>query len=424
MDDEVIVEQDLSATVAAETQLPEEHLPEAESAGINSGCPGGRLSGGICMPFNNAERKTWMYSYRGNRSISSLPIGGAILPGSHNSGFDKEAGYTPSSQTCQDVSIYKQLMAGIRVLDLRVHFYSNSSGSRRFSIFHSTTNGRTVEVDVLDALLRYRRDAGASREIVILNFHEFRDFNPAAHRELAALINRKLGRSLIPRSCMEVAVSQFWELGRNTIISYNTGTSEPYWPGVNQRWIGSNTPSKNKMEEFIRKVGNESKPFGMLRSVQAAYYSLPFFVPKDLSGDVMKWFAAGNDSHPIQKHYIINTDWSLRQRLIDNIIYGNGVRAEQRGAHVNVSSPNRSGSVVPTRSYGIYAMANGNWSATLSFAVNSSTSTSIQVIRSDATFDSQLRMSNGSTLKISKGDRLVFRVPPGQGAQLIERFTA
>lgn len=385
-------------------------------------CPGGSASGGVCKPFNN-ERATWMRRYSSTqRSVASLPVGEAILPGTHNSGFDKRASHAPTNQTCQDVPIYDQLMAGIRVLDLRVQFFSGNTDARRFSIFHLGTNGRTVETDVLDALLRYRSNAGAYNEIVILNFHEFKNFTDAGHRELAQLIHRKLGDQLIPKSCMPVAIRQLWELGKNTVIAYHKDTSEPFWKGVDQKWIGSNTPSKNQLAEFIIKIGNESKEFGKLRSIQAAYYSLPGFVPKDISGELMQWFAAGNSKHPIQRHYIINTDWSLRQRLVDNIIFGNGVRAEERGAHVIVSSPNTAGSTVQTRSYGIFQMADANWSANLSFGANDSSSESIQVISSDASYNSELTLAQGGKLTIKRGDRLVFRVPSRGAPVLIERF--
>lgn len=412
--------------VSAETVLPEiqaERGVEDLELQPRAWCPSGSASGGICAPARN-ERSSWMYRYRGNRSIGSLPIGEAVLPGTHNSGMDKKAPMTPSSETTQDVPVYEQLMAGIRVLDLRVEFFAGVSNPRRFSIYHSTNNGRTVEVDVLDALLRYRRSAGADNEIIILNFHLFRRFTDAAHDELANLIERKLGHSIVPVSCRTASVSQLWALNKNTVIAYNHGRRPRlFWEGVEQRWIGSNTPSNSQMAKFIREVGQESKTFGALKSVQAAYYSLPFFTPKDLSQDLMGWFAAGNSASPIQGHYIINTDWSLRQRLVDNVIFANGVRAEQRGAHVIYSSPRTSGARIQTRSYGIFEMVDGDWSQDLSFAVNDSSSTSIQVIRSDATYMSELTLGNGSKLEIKKGDRLVFRVPSYGPAQLVERFT-
>jgi len=95
-------------------------LSEDEQETLAGWCPNGGLSGGVCKPFNNV-REDWMSRYSGARS---LRIQDCILPGTHHSGFDKEAANTPSMETCQDVSPLKQLRAGIRVLDLRVQFFS------------------------------------------------------------------------------------------------------------------------------------------------------------------------------------------------------------------------------------------------------------------------------------------------------------
>ncbi|MCY1394926.1 hypothetical protein D3C76_414220 [compost metagenome] len=425
-DEELFEEEDLLPE--DEGLLSEEAmLRSADQLGIiesRAWCPGGSTSGGVCGPFNNSRRSTWMYSYRQNRSISSLPIGEAILPGTHNSAYDKEAPRTPSSEVCQDVSPYKQLMAGIRVLDLRVQFFSGNSGSGRFAIFHNTANGRNVETDILDALSNYRRDAGANHEIVILNFHQFKNFTETAHAELASLIKRKLGASIVPPTYREAAVCQLWALGTNTVISYNHGKRDKlFWEGVEQRWIGIDIVMKNTLKHFVQHVGDEPKTFGRLKSIQCAYYSLPFYVPKDISGEIMQWFEAGSRDSPIQKYYIINTDWSLRQRLIDNVIFANGFRAEIRGAHVNVSSPNSVGSIVPAASYGIFELYDGNWVPSISIGQNTEETTTIQVIKSEATFDCELKLPR-SQVKIRRGDRLVLRVRKGAAPELIDHIVA
>lgn len=325
-------------------------------------------------------------------------------------------------ETCQDVPVYDQLMWGIRVFDLRVDFSNNASGMERFGIYHHGRNGRNVESDVLQALLKYRRDANAEKEIVILNFHQFRNFNASAHMEFREMIKRVLGSSIVPPLCKDAAIVQLWALNKNTVVSYNASERDStFWHGVNQRWIGSNTPGKDEMGKFIRQVGDEPKEFGALRSVQAAYYSLPFFVPKDLSGDVMGWFAATAEGGPIASHYIINTDWSLRCRMADNVIYANGVRARQRNAHVIGSSPAQVGPVIQTMSYGIYSIGNGDWASPLSFAPNTSGYTSIQLITSDADWPCELHYG-GQTRQIKKGDRLLFKVETNRTPQLVAHF--
>ncbi|WP_419710901.1 hypothetical protein [Pseudomonas sp. NFX224] len=297
-------------------------------------CPGGSWSGGICKPFNN-NRTHWMSTYIG---VRNLPIDMAILPGTHNAGFDKQAQWAPSLEVCQDVSPHDQLNAGIRVLDLRVqHFTGYPWGDpRRFSIFHSTVNGRTVQGDIIAGVKSFHYGVGwdRRREVVILDFHQFKGFTEAAHNELAGILKAQFGDRIISQVYKNLTISQIWALPnfKNVVIAYYaTPRDEVFWPGVNQRWIGSNTPSDRELGAFISRVGNETKPTGEVRSIQAHRMSLPFDGAKDISGSLMSWFAAGSANHPIMKHFIIHTDWSLRHRLVDNIIYSNQFRARALG---------------------------------------------------------------------------------------------
>ncbi|WP_166361810.1 hypothetical protein [Pseudomonas akapageensis] len=287
------------------------------------------------LPSNSQAtniRDTWMWTYR---NVGSLKITETILPGTHNSGFDKEAPYTPSGDTCQDVSTLKQLLGGIRVLDLRVQFFGGlgSGDARRFSIFHSTTSGRTVQ-EILQNILTFHQ-ANRSKEIIIVNFHQFKNFTTAAHTELASLIKNAFSQSayrskLITPNLKSMTINNIWQrnLNENVVIAYNTSNRDSaFWPGVNQRWIGENTPSTAKLKSFMDRVAQESKPQDELRSIQCAKYSLPFHVPKNLSGDINTWFKAGESKNAyIQKFFIINTDWSLRSNLVDDCIYANYVK--------------------------------------------------------------------------------------------------
>lgn len=403
-----------------ETILPPLANTQGDDQEIFSWCPGGSASGGICSPSNNTRYK-WMEQYG---ACKNLPVGESILLCSHNSGYDKRAPRAPSNETCQDRDIKEQLAWGVRVLDLRVQFFSNNQGASRFGIFHSTVNGRYIESDVLDKLLDFRRSFSAYKEIVILDFHQFKNFTDAAHQELAALIKRKLGAQLVPYSCKDAAIVQLWELNMNTVVAYNHdgGLQGTFWPGVNQRWVGSDTPGKDKLGDFIKEVGKEDKAFGALRSVQAAYYSLPMFVPKDLSEDVMRWFATTDDGGPISSHYIIAIDWALRQRLADNVIHANVVRSKKRNAFVTRESPNSHGPYVGAGSYNIYHMSDGNWAPLLTFNDNTSDYTSIVLVSSSATYRSLIIWDSAYVHLISRNSALLFRVESGKGPFLIAEF--
>jgi hypothetical protein len=336
--------------------------------------------------------------------------------------MDKYAPFPGSSKTCQDVPVISQLVWGARVLDLRIQFFPNAVGYERFGLFHDTWNGRYLETEVLDALSAYRLAFEAPDEIVILDFHAFKNFTPTAHRELAALLKTKFGPSIVPRACKEAAIVQLWAMGKNTVIAYNHegGYDDLFWPGVNQRWIGDDTPGKDKMEAFIEEVGNQPKEFGALRSVQAACYSLPMFTPKDLSEDLMGWFAATEEGGPISNHYIISTDWSFRQRLADNVIYANRIRSQARGAYVTSASPNTNDGWIDTNAYSIVRLDDGDFANALGVMPNTSQSTSIILVMSNALWDSKLVWSLSVPARTLKnGTRLLLRVAPQTAPELI-----
>lgn len=300
--------------------------PDDENSPNAGWCPNGSWSSGICRPYNNEFRSRWMSAYG---TVKHQRIQEAILPGTHQSAFDKHAASAPSMETCQDVTVHTQLHAGIRVFDIRVQFYFGyaAGDSRRFMIFHRGNNGRSVQGDILNALIDFYSDVRNRGEIVVLDFHEFKGFTPAAHLELAGVIKNSLRGIIASPRFRSFNTGQLAALGKTVIIAYNYGTRNPdFWPGVNQRWIGHNQPTSSQLKAFVDKVAAESKPAWELRAIQAAKYTKVFHVPDDMSPDVMSWFAAGNAASPIMRHFIVNSDWALRHRLVDNIIYANQFR--------------------------------------------------------------------------------------------------
>ena len=325
-------------------------------------CPNGNVSGGICSPFNNV-RPNWMGYYSG--ATANLRIDELILPGTHNAAMDKQASYYNSYDTCQDVSPHSQLHTGIRVLDLRVEFASGypQGDARRFSIFHGLRSGRTVSGDCLQAAINLY--TAHDKEVVVLDFHDFKNFTDAVHRELATVIKNRLGSRLIESRWKPLVLRQLWELRKNVVIAYNDSQRDPlFWPGVNQRWIGKDRPSSSELKSFVDQVGRESKPDYELRSIQAHKYTL-VYQPDDMSPDVMSWFAAGEYNSPIMKFYIINTDWSLRCRHIDNCIHANSFRNQER-ASVRLTPNSLTNGFIPNGIGAIVLVTdNGYWSASM-----------------------------------------------------------
>ena len=277
-------------------------------------------------------------------NIQHLRIDELILPGSHNSGSDKQAPETGLifSEIAQDVSPLEQLRGGIRVLDLRVVFHAQyvQGDPARFQLFHLTSSGRTVAVDIVEGVRHYLDEiesAGATaKEIIILDFHQFKDFTDQAHAELQTLLFIELGSRVIPYSMHGWTVEHIWTFhpGKNVVVAYNDGrVVEDGWDGVSQRWPGENLFNTNTLKTFVDQVAREYQPAQTLTAVQCAKYSLPFHAPSDLSHKVDEWFESVDENSFIQNFYIINTDWSLRSDLVNQCRHANEIRGARKETH-------------------------------------------------------------------------------------------
>lgn len=279
----------------------------------------------------------WMGS---SSAIGTLRIDELVLPGTHNSGMDKSSPNTSLPQEItQDVPPREQLEKGIRVLDLRVSFYENypPADARRFQIFHATSSGRTIEIDILSAVdefcLSHESSGNASKEVVILDFHEFKNFTGQAHEQLQKIITDRIGKRIILNSLRHLTLNQLWaeHPGKNVVIAYNHGSAiSAFWPGVNQRWSGSNLNTTATLKTFMDAVAKETKPDDELRSIQCAKYVLPFYAPDDFSDKVDEWFLSESSNSYIQKFHIINTDWSLRSNIVNNCIHASVIRGKSK----------------------------------------------------------------------------------------------
>lgn len=275
--------------------------------------------------------------------IEHLRIDELILPGTHNSGSDKQSPNLGLPQElAQDVSPLEQLRNGIRVLDLRVALYdSYPEGSpERFQLYHFTSSGRTVAVDIVECLRKFYAEleskGATAREIVILDFHQFHGFDPQSHAQLQALLLNELGPRVLSYELRHLTLEQLWKQhpGRNVVIAYNhSSADDELWDGVSQRWPGENLFNTNVLKTFVDKVAQERKPDHDLHAVQCAKYSLPFHAPTDLSAKIDEWFESVDQDSYIQNFYIINTDWSLRSAIVDNCQHANQIRGARKLTH-------------------------------------------------------------------------------------------
>ncbi|SFX20152.1 hypothetical protein [Pseudomonas sp. NFACC36] len=285
----------------------------------------------------------WMYN---TPELYKLRIDELILPGTHDSGADKKApNLTLPQEKTQDVPIIEQILAGFRVLDLRVVCSGNAppGSDGRFQLFHLTSSGRTVGGDVLDQLNNFYDDldhkATRAKEIIILNFHKFKNFTRATHRELHELIHTKIGQRLIPRNWRKATVEDIWthRPGRTVVISYNHRVRAKYWKGVEHQWSGKNLNTTSALKTFMDEQSARKKPDFVLRSIQCAKYVLPLHIPDDFSDKIDLWFESRNSDSYIQRFHIINTDWSTRSQIVFNCMHANRLRAKAKSAFLTAA---------------------------------------------------------------------------------------
>ena len=275
--------------------------------------------------------------------LAQLRIDQLILPGAHNAGSDKRSPNAGIPQEkSQDDAPLEQLRQGVRALDLRVAFYAKyeKGDTRRFQLFHLTSSGRTVAGDILacvDAFYEALEHSGSpAREMVILDFHQFKDFNEIIHREFQDLLTKSLGTRAVPWHLDRLTLEEIWRdhPGKNVVLAYNHSSGdELLWRGVKQRWPGNNLFNTNTLKAFVNEVALEYKPAFSLTAIQCAKYSLPLHAPSDLSLKIDQWFASTDENSFIQNFYIINTDWTLRSALVAHCRHANAVRGRFHRRH-------------------------------------------------------------------------------------------
>ncbi|KFE51401.1 hypothetical protein [Pseudomonas syringae] len=272
--------------------------------------------------------------------IGTLRIDELILAGTHNAGMDKQSpNMSLPQEITQDVSPLEQIQNGIRVLDLRVSYYEKypPGDPRRFQIYHATSSGRTIAIDILGALLGFysklEQSGDKAREIVILDFHMFKNFTDEAHHQLVRQIIHSLGERIIQHDLRFLTLGELWAQhpGKNVVIAYDDPmTHWKFWDGVDQCWSGENLISTSNLKLFMDEVAEGRKPDYQLQSIQCAKYVLPFHVPDDFSEKINEWFKSESARSYIQNFHIINTDWALRSNIVEDCIHANIIRAGLR----------------------------------------------------------------------------------------------
>nr|XP_014274509.1 variant-surface-glycoprotein phospholipase C-like isoform X1 [Halyomorpha halys] len=172
--------------------------------------------------------------------ISSLRLNEAFIPGTHDSGAFFLA-YKPFSDNrlikyiyAQDESIMEQLIHGARYLDIRVALYKGN-----FWVCHGIAIVHPLEFILKDV----KTFVDNTREIVILDFHEFLNgFNRSTHYKLIDFVRSEVGEHLAPPHLeWSVTLGQLWRMDKRIIAAYNDKSivaekAGELWLPVRQFW--------------------------------------------------------------------------------------------------------------------------------------------------------------------------------------------
>ena len=221
----------------------------------------------------------WMEKLPNEKQLS--PLKDLVIAGSHNSGtffLDLNMEISPDAPSelgsissvegdlksvihnwsvTQSMTIYLQLLLGIRYLDLRVAYRAED---KKIRIVHGLF-GWTIE-EVLDEVNRFL--AKYPKEIVILHFQHFYNMDQAAHETLACTLDASFSNILRAPGAQgpNVTLQEMWENEKKVIVIYNeTGVVDAhshFWPPnfINSPW--PNTDDTKQLLEILKEQSEAS----------------------------------------------------------------------------------------------------------------------------------------------------------------------
>ena len=222
----------------------------------------------------------WMENLPNEKQLS--PLKDLVIPGSHDSGTffldqNMEIGPDESSaihtlgsifgkvaksvihswSVTQSMTIYEQLLSGIRYLDLRVAYRAED---KKIRVVHGLF-GWTID-QVLDEVNRFV--ANYPKEIVILDFNHFYKMDQAAHETLADTLLASFSEIFRAPGAdgPNVTLQEMWGNEEKVIIIYHdydvVDTYPCFWPPhlICSPW--PNTADKKLLLEFLNKQSEAS----------------------------------------------------------------------------------------------------------------------------------------------------------------------
>ncbi|GFY43124.1 PI-PLC X-box domain-containing protein DDB_G0293730 [Trichonephila inaurata madagascariensis] len=289
----------------------------------------GKVESSTCLKIH----PLWMEHI--SKRISSLRLHELMIPGSHDSGcFSTKNKKIPflRYKLTQEVSIFNQLVYGLRYFDLRIGYYEETYD--KYFINHNSFKTSHSVMSVLDQVRSFLQKA--KKEIVILDFHKFPyGFDTdETHQKLLALIQSILGPLLLPYDFRNATLHEIWQSGKNVIVSYEykfrNGTPAYLWPRIPRAW--GNKQDLESLRTYFQEVFSKPTPKGLWAAMAEMTPNLGMIILNPLHGlrpmadevnrEVSRWF---RDLY-WQKTNIIATDYFLGNDIINIAIRANQIK--------------------------------------------------------------------------------------------------
>ncbi|GBN47665.1 PI-PLC X domain-containing protein 1, partial [Araneus ventricosus] len=292
-----------------------------------------RKKGDVATSTCLRTHPSWMAE--GGDHLGGLPLSGIMIPGSHDSGsffFGEERAPFSKYKYAQEVSVFNQLVYGLRYFDLRVgHYGGEFYINHNFLRTHHTVESVLYQVQKFLTL--------SPKEIIILDFHNFpHGFrNDGVHLKLQNLIMTVLGPFLIPFTdeFENATIGKLWRSERNVLVSYDNPTRaaffpDAFWPSIPRAW--GNKQTAEELKAYFREFFENPAPQGLwasmaeitpnARSILLHPESGLRKLAEEINKNVTRWF---RDLY-WQKANIVATDYFLGNDIIEVAIRTNRIK--------------------------------------------------------------------------------------------------
>lgn len=265
----------------------------------------------------NSTLANWMNIY--SSALAPLTIPELSIPGTHDSGtYDMPITVAKSLSKTQSLSLYEQLIAGARALDLRVGYQSDKTGDERYVLVHGTWKSNTSLTEALQQVKLFIDKH--PKEIVILDFHRFTDLerseeDPSMPGEIQKLILDQIGGLLIPPKFTYKSLEDIWRETNGRIVAASKGVGlnmQNFWEGVDQKWADTNDKEKlrESIEGYFKSLSHNSPLWSVCAvltpQVGIGLVSDFFGGVSSTAPEINNWFHVGGWT---AQSNIISVDW-------------------------------------------------------------------------------------------------------------------